>query len=94
MIDSLVNATLVVDSVGFLVGKRVASVNPTTVEISGFSVELEIGCDVVVNNGNTLGINIHSGGYSVLTEWKMNKQNRHLFQLFNSSPHQFISLKG
>lgn len=68
MIDSLVNATLVVDSVGFLVGKRVAPAENPTVEVSGFNVELEIGGDVVVNNGNTLGINIHSGGYSVLTK--------------------------
>lgn len=64
--DSLITAASVVDSVGFLVGKRVASVNPID-EISGFDVVLGTVCDVLVNSGNTLGIKIHSGGYSVLT---------------------------
>lgn len=66
VIGSLLDAILVVGSVGFLVGKRVASVNPVD-KLSGFDVVLEIVCDAVVNSGNTLGMRIHSGGYSVLT---------------------------
>lgn len=65
VIGFLVMDAFVVASVGFLVGKRVVSLLVDAV--SGCLVEFGIGCDIVVNNGNTLGIKIHSGGYSVFT---------------------------
>lgn len=63
-------AVVFVGSVGFLVGKRVASVKRVGI-FSGFDVVLEIVCDAAVNDGSTLGIRIHSGG-SVFTRIKIN----------------------
>lgn len=52
-----------VDAVGFRVGNRVVSV-----DVVGFIVELGAACLTVVDNGNTLGIKIHSGGNSVFSK--------------------------
>lgn len=68
VIGFLVMAGLGVDTVGFLVGNRVVSV-----DVAGFNVELGTVCDKVVASGRTLGIKIHSGGYSVFTIKQPNK---------------------